>query len=55
MAHPADWTAYPDRKFTAAQLAALAAEPRLIVEITEKAVTELPPGKPLGRANRGKA
>ena len=55
MAHPADWTEYPDRKFTAAQLAALAAEPRLIVEIIEKAVTELLPAKPLGRANRGKA
>jgi len=35
VAHPADWTEYPDDRFTEAEIGVLQAEPMLFVEIVE--------------------
>ena len=36
VAHPADWTEYPDDRFTDAEIDTLQAEPMLSVEIVEE-------------------
>jgi hypothetical protein len=49
MPHPAETVEYPDDRFTPEQLAALQAEPMLIVEVVpaKKEETAPPPSEPL--------